>query len=159
MLYDSSLINNCWVLWRLQRNNVTLVCIINVFIIEIKSFGVPRYQAMWNIGIIWNMSFPLKYLEFEEQSMQFINTLSKIWARQFFPIYFENWVHWKFMLKDKSFLCSWHISIFFFWNFQYLLTSAFIFLFVSKYGYWFCFCIKGFRKAGGIIFLRKKILL
>ena len=66
---------------------MSFMCIINVFIIEIKSFGI-WYQAMWGIAIIWNMSFPLKYLEFEEQGMQFINNSGAVYGKAVFSYLF-----------------------------------------------------------------------
>lgn len=93
---------------------MSFMCIINVFIIEIKSFGVPRYQAMWGIAIIWNMSFPLKYLEFEEQGMQFINNSGAIYGKAVFPYLFCKLSTLKVESKGQELpLFMTHISIYF----------------------------------------------
>lgn len=114
----------------------SFVCIINVFIIEIKSFGVPRYQAMWNIGIIWNMSFPLKYLEFEEQSMQFINNSGAKYGKAVFSYLFWKLSALKVQSKGQELpLFMTYFNIFFseifsiFWpvpSFSYLLANMVI---------------------------------
>lgn len=114
----------------------SFVCIINVFIIEIKSFGVPRYQAMWNIGIIWNMSFPLKYLEFEEQSMQFINNSGAKYGKAVFSYLFWKLSALKVESKGQELpLFMTYFNIFFseifsiFWpvpSFSYLLSNMVI---------------------------------
>ena len=98
---------------------MSFVCIINVFIIEIKSFGVPRYQAMWNIGIIWNMSFPLKYLEFGEQGMQFINNSGEKYGKAVFSYLFWKLSTLKVESKGQELpLFMTYISIYFFLKFS-----------------------------------------
>lgn len=114
----------------------SFVCIINVFIIEIKSFGVPRYQAMWNKSIIWNMSFPLKYLEFEEQSMQFINNSGAKYGKAVFSYLFWKLSALKVESKGQELpLFMTYFNIFFseifsiFWpvpSFSYLLSNMVI---------------------------------
>lgn len=129
--------------WKASVEMITFVYI--MFIIGIKC-KIARYQTMWDIAVIWIMSFEILGIWKTGYAIYIITNFGEIYGKVDFCLFCELWVCWKLKVKNKA--CFIHDTYFniFFWNCQYLLNSTFIFLFVTKHYYWYYFYMKGFEE-------------